>query len=91
MQTAIAEATAVARAKGITLPDDIEAKTWAYAMELAPVSRSSMLEDLERGQRLEAPWLNGTIVRLGEELGIPTPVHRFILATLKPHVDGARN
>ena len=58
MQAAIAEAAAVARAKGIALPDDIEARTWAYAKEIAPESRSSMLEDLERGRPLEASWLN---------------------------------
>lgn len=91
MQAAIAEATAVARAKGIALSDDIEARTWAYAMEIAPESRSSMLEDLERGRRLEAPWLNGAIVRLGEALGVPTPVHRFVLTALKPHIDGVRD
>ena len=31
-----------------------------------------MLQDLERGRRLELPWLSGTIARLGQELGIPT-------------------
>jgi 2-dehydropantoate 2-reductase len=47
-----------------------------------------MLEDLERGRRLELPWLSGAIVRLGEAHGVPTPVHRFIATVLKPHVEG---
>ena len=42
-----------------------------------------MLQDLERGRRLELPWLSGTIVRLGQELGVPTPTHTFIVTALK--------
>ena len=45
--------------------------------------KSSMLQDLERGRRLELPWLSGTIVRLGQELGVPTPTHTFIVTALK--------
>jgi 2-dehydropantoate 2-reductase len=48
-----------------------------------------MLEDLERGKRLELPWLSGGVVRLGEAVGVHTPIHRFIATVLKPHVNGA--
>ena len=48
-----------------------------------------MLEDLERGRRLELPWLSGAVVRLGREAGVPTPIHTFINAVLKPHVTAA--
>ena len=47
-----------------------------------------MLEDLERGRRLELPWLSGAIARMGEESGVPTPTHAFINAILLPHQDG---
>jgi 2-dehydropantoate 2-reductase len=47
-----------------------------------------MLEDLERGKPLELPWLSGTVVRLGNELGVPTPTHAFIATALKPHTKG---
>jgi 2-dehydropantoate 2-reductase len=57
---------------------------------LPPNSRSSMLEDLERGRRLELPWLSGTVVRIGQEVGVDTPVHRFITTALKPLVNGRR-
>jgi 2-dehydropantoate 2-reductase len=50
--------------------------------------RSSMLEDLEQGRRLELPWLSGALVRLGRTLGVPTPTHAFIATALKPHVAG---
>jgi ketopantoate reductase len=29
--------------------------------------------DLERGNRLELPWLGGKVVELGRKLGVPTP------------------
>jgi 2-dehydropantoate 2-reductase len=56
---------------------------------MPPHAKSSMLEDLEHGRRLELPWLNATLARLGDELGVPTPIHRFIATALKPFVNGA--
>jgi 2-dehydropantoate 2-reductase len=56
--------------------------------ELPFHAKASMLEDLERGRRLELPWLSGAVVRLGREAGVPTPIHAFIATVLKPHVNG---
>ena len=56
---------------------------------LPPHAKASMLEDLERGRRLELPWLSGGVVRLGREAGVATPIHSFIATVLKPHVNGA--
>jgi 2-dehydropantoate 2-reductase len=47
-----------------------------------------MLDDLERGRRLELPWLSGGVVRLGEEAGVMTPTHRFITTVLTPYAAG---
>jgi 2-dehydropantoate 2-reductase len=87
-QAGLAEALAVARAKGIALPDDFVAQTLARTDQLPFEMKSSLLEDLERGKRLELPWLSGAIARMGQEHGIPTPVHAFITAALKLHADG---
>jgi 2-dehydropantoate 2-reductase len=87
VEAALGEALAVARAKGIPIPDSIVDDVRAYKA-LPPEAKSSMLEDLERGRRLELPWLSGAVVRLGAELGVPTPTHRFISAVLRPHVNG---
>jgi 2-dehydropantoate 2-reductase len=51
-------------------------------------SKSSMLEDFERGRRLELPWLSGAVVRIGREVGVPTPIHQFITTILTPFVNG---
>jgi 2-dehydropantoate 2-reductase len=50
--------------------------------------KSSMLQDLEGGRRLELGWLSGAIARMGRDLGIATPTHELITAALKLHADG---
>jgi 2-dehydropantoate 2-reductase len=84
----LAEALAVARAKRIALPDDLTEQKLAQTDALPYEMKSSMLEDLERGRRLELPWLSGAIARMGQELGIATPVHSFVTTALKLHVAG---
>ncbi|MGH6914849.1 MAG: ketopantoate reductase family protein, partial [Geminicoccales bacterium] len=49
--------------------------------------KSSMLQDLEGGRRLELAWLSGTIARMGRDLGIATPTHDVITTALKLHAD----
>jgi 2-dehydropantoate 2-reductase len=86
---AVREAMAVAHAKGIGVPEStVDDVAKAYAA-LPPQTKSSMLEDLERGRRIELPWLSGAVVRIGLEVGVPTPTHTFINAVLKPHVNGS--
>ncbi len=53
-----------------------------------PPGRASMAVDLELGNRLELPWLSGAVVRMGREVGVPTPVNSFINAALKFRQDG---
>jgi 2-dehydropantoate 2-reductase len=60
----------------------------ADILRLPAQAKSSMLEDLERGRRLELPWLSGAIVRMGRELDVDTPIHRFISTVLGPYVNG---
>jgi 2-dehydropantoate 2-reductase len=89
LQMAVREAMAVAHAKGIAVPEStVDDVAKAYAA-LPPQTKSSMLEDLERGRRLELPWLSGAVARIGREVGVPTPTHCFIKAVLKPHVNGS--
>jgi 2-dehydropantoate 2-reductase len=88
MEAMLDEALAVGRARGIALPDGIPEKTRQMVQNFPPESKSSMLEDLERGRRLELPWLSGAVARMGEESGVPTPTHAFVNAILKPHERG---
>jgi 2-dehydropantoate 2-reductase len=88
LKAAIAEAVAVAQARGIRLADDLPDALIKFAETLPDDMKSSMLGDLERGARLELPWLSGTVAKLGESLGVPTPVHRVIFQALKPYAEG---
>ena len=86
----VREAAAVARGKGIALPDDLEAKLIAGVRDYPPEMKSSMQTDLEHGRRLELEWLNGTVVRLGRELGLETPSHLKVIDALTPHAGGSQ-
>lgn len=82
-ESAVEEVVAVARAKGVALPEDQVRRVLDFSDGLPAEMKSSMLGDLERGGRLELPWLSGAVVRLGRALGVATPTHRAILAALK--------
>jgi 2-dehydropantoate 2-reductase len=88
MHDALRESFEVARARGIPLQDEKIGAVMAALTALPAGTRSSMLEDLERGRRLELPFLSGAVMRLGRELGVDTPVHRFIATVLGPYVRG---
>lgn len=85
---ALAEVTAVGRALGVALPEDIEQKCIDWLDNNAPI-KASQAVDLERGRPLELPWLSGAVYRLGQQVGVPTPTHRTICAALRPFQDGA--
>lgn len=84
----VAETVTVGRAKGAKLEEGLEAKQVAFAENLPGEMKASMLGDLERGNRLELPWLTGAVLRLGRELGIPTPVSETVHTILKLHAEG---
>jgi 2-dehydropantoate 2-reductase len=88
LQAAAMETMAVARARGVPLTTGVLDEMITMVRRLPPQSKSSMLEDLERGKPLELPWLSGAVVRIGREHGVETPIHRFITTVLQPHVDG---
>ena len=83
------EVEAVARAKGIALPEACIEQVVAFNASVEPEARSSLYYDLVGGRRLEVDALHGTVVRLGREHGVPTPFNFAIYAALKPYADGA--
>jgi 2-dehydropantoate 2-reductase len=83
------EAEAVARANGVALPVDTAKRAMAFIeLNFAPDTRSSQLEDILAGRRLELESLNGEVVRLGRKLGSPTPLNSLVYEALKPHEMG---
>jgi 2-dehydropantoate 2-reductase len=85
----VAEVAALGRARGISLPMDLEARTLQATRNFPSDMLPSMAVDLLRGNRLELPWLAGKVVALGRELGVPTPTYDVMYAALKPYANGA--
>jgi 2-dehydropantoate 2-reductase len=82
------EVIAVGKARGVKLPADALDRMLAFNKGAPPTMKPSMALDLERGNRIELPWLGGKVVELGRQLGVPTPTHAFMYAALKPYVMG---
>ena len=78
------EGKAVAAAQGITLDSDPEELIdYAARKDVAYDHKASMLQDVEARRPTEVDYLNGGIVRFGEEHGVPTPLNRAIWALVK--------
>jgi 2-dehydropantoate 2-reductase len=88
-EAAYREAIDIGRAKGVTLPPDALERVLEFTRHLPPPMKASMALDLDRGNRLEVPWLSGKVAELGRQFGIPTPTHSMIYAMLKPYAMGA--
>src|SRR6202166_2386108 len=82
------EAIDVSRARGVALPADALERALDFTSHAPPAMKASMALDLDRGNRLELPWLGGKGAELGLKLGVPTPTHSIMYAMLKPYVMG---
>jgi 2-dehydropantoate 2-reductase len=87
-EAAMGEAWAVGRARGIALAEDLVAQTMLLADGLPAEMKSSMLNDLVAGNRLEAPWLSGAVARMAKESALAAPVSATLYATVKPYSGG---
>ena len=78
------EGKAVAAAQGIELDADPEELIdHAARPEVAYGHKASMLQDVEARRTTEIDYLNGGIVRFGDEHGVPTPLNRAIWSLVK--------
>jgi 2-dehydropantoate 2-reductase len=79
MREAVGEAAAVAKAKGVRLPN---ADMAAHAEEVCRRTANnvnSMLQDVLRKRRTEVDAINGAVVEHGQATGTPTPTNRALL------------
>ncbi len=78
------EGKSVAAVQAIELDADPEELIdHAAKPEVAYDHKASMLQDVEARRLTEIDYLNGGIVRFGEEHGVPTPLNRAIWALVK--------
>jgi 2-dehydropantoate 2-reductase len=89
-RAAYREVIDVGRARGIALPADALQRVLELTKLFPSHMKASMALDLDRGNRLEVPWLSGKVAELGRQLGVPTPTHSMMYAMLKPYAMGAK-
>ena len=82
------EIEAVARAEGVPVAADVVERIVPYVNAIPGSMRSSLLIDLQQGKRIEVEALQGTVVRRGAALGIPTPIISTLYSVLKLHAAG---
>ena len=84
IQGAIEEALAVGRARGAPIMED--SLDWAMnALDNFPAQgRASLAKDFTDGRQVELEGIAGTLVRMGREAGVPTPINDALYAILKP-------
>lgn len=76
-----AEVEAVAKAKGIDL-STINAKSGRGSAVKAS-ARYSTLQDIDSGRHTEIDMFSGVMMRMGKELGIPTPYNEYTYHMIK--------
>ncbi len=78
MEKAVREAVRVAETKGIDLPYLNPFERVVEVCRATAGNISSMLQDVLIKNTTEVAFINGAIVREGEDLGIPTPVNHTL-------------
>jgi len=76
------EAVPIAIADGAKLSAEDAAMVLNVLASYPAGTRTSMLQDRERGKRMELGALNGALVELGRRYGRPTPVNEELVARL---------
>lgn len=77
------EVIAVAIKKGIDLSEKDMEKQRKVLERVTPGNKPSTLQDLEAGRRTEVDIFGGTMIRLGRELGVPTPYNEMFYHAIR--------
>lgn len=84
------EIYAVGIAKGIQYETDIVARTVASFDALPYNTTFSLTRDVWEGKPSELEYQNGTVVHIGKQVKVPTPINEFIYTSLLPLEKKAR-
>lgn len=71
---AMREVIAIANAKGIALSEEDILKQDEYILTLPQANRPSTLQDLDNERKTEVDLFAGTMIRMGKDFAIPTPI-----------------
>lgn len=82
MLAAMREAMAVARKEGVALVQQDIAYWLEVLGRLAPQNVPSMKQDVDAKRKTEVELFAGTVIKLGEKHGVPTPVNRAFYSAI---------
>jgi 2-dehydropantoate 2-reductase len=89
LRRAVDEGVAVARARGVALPEDQAQQTMAQIAEFPAAVKPSLVLDVEAGRTTEIDVLSGAIAAMGRAAGIATPFHDVAAAAIEAATAGA--
>lgn len=79
----LSETITIANMLNINLQDNPMDVCMSATMKISYNSKSSLLVDIERGRKTEIETLNGTVVRIANELNIDVPINTLIYGAVK--------
>jgi len=83
LKQSVLEASKVARRKKISLDYSDPVKKVESVCAATAANTSSMLQDVLKKKKTEVDFINGAIVREGEDLGVQTPVNSVLTDLIK--------
>lgn len=84
LEQSMAEVLSVAKAKKISIEEDVIRNTMAFVDTLPANGTTSLQRDIMDGYPSELDFWNGAVVRLGKKEGVETPLNNFIFGSLLP-------
>lgn len=90
LREAMEEVCELAAVRGVGLDTGIVEKTLDFIDGLPEGATASMQRDIAEGRPSELEYQNGAVVRLGGEVGVATPLNRYIYHSLLPQERRAR-
>lgn len=91
LRGAFEEVYQVAKALRIALPQTVVEDAMSIVDSLPGEATASMQRDVQAGRPSELEAQTGTVVRLGTEAAVPTPVNDFIYGVLLPRETSVRS
>ncbi len=79
----MAEGVEIAKRMGVRGTDKFIENAFKLIDSMPPNCKTSMMQDIERGQKTESDIFAGEICRMGRELGIATPKNEIVYQIIK--------
>lgn len=83
VEAAMREVIAIANSRKIPLSEQDILRWRKVLAGMPPDSNTSMVDDLLNGRQTELDMLAGTVIRLGRECGLPTPVNETLYRLIR--------